>query len=265
MFSDGELVGAHNEIPVNYRVNGEDVIFCVGADVMIKKGFRNFLNLAQLVRLSEKSIQEDGIHFIFGFPNEKAYSVFNKAFKYQDIGNLKTYILPYRIGGIKPLLRFLNPLSILAAHFLTNLSRLRTNKNPTAYLIDKHRETQLNYRLKWHNGNYTVCTVNDFNFVYTIFIKDGIRTAFLIDMDQVSPTNLSAAIRHIIKMDNKNFDLILYAGNLAFHSFPLLKIPRKLEPKKIKFHGKYLGPHKADERLFNMENWNVNLLCYDLV
>jgi len=265
MFSEGELVGAHNEIPVNYQVDGEDVVFCVGADVMIKQGFRNFLNLAQLVRLSEKSIKDDGIHFIFGFPNEKAYSIFNIAFKYKDIGNLRTYILPYRIGGIKPQLKFLNPLSILAVHFLANLSRLRINTKPTIYLIDKDRETQLNYRLKWHNGNYKVYTISDFNFVYTIFVKDGIRTAFLIDMDKVSPANLSAAVRYIIKMDSKNFDLILYAGNLAFNSFPLIKIPHKFEPKKMNFHGKYIGTKKVDERLFNIENWNVNLLCYDLV
>lgn len=265
MFSDGELVGAHNEIPVNYNINGEDILFCVGADTMIKDGYRSLPNLMQLIKLCDKAIKEDGINFIFGFPNENAHSVMNRVFKYKDIGSLKTYILPYRIGGIKPVLKFLNPLSIAGANLISILSKLRTSSKPTSYLIDKDREAQAKYRLKWFGGDYKIFQLKDFAFIYRILVKDDVRTAFLIDIDKVSPVNLSAAVRHMIKIDSKNFDLIIYVGYLPFIGFPLFLVPKKFEPKKFNFHGKFLDIKKTDESFFEIKNWNVNLSCYDLV
>ena len=265
MFLDGELVGAHNEIPVHYIINGEKVIFCFGTDVMIKEGFRNFFNLAKLVSLSEKALKNDGIMFIFGFPNEKSYSVFNKAFKYRDIGCLNTYVLPYRIGGINPKFKFLNPFSIVAAKLMSSLSVLRTNKQSNSYLIDKDREAQAKYRFQWFGGKYNIVSVEDFCFVYKIILKDNIKTAFLLDLNVVNPQNLVQAIKYIIKKDSKNFDLLIYTGKLNFNAFPLIRVPKKLEPKKFKFHGKLIGSEQIDERIFSIENWNVNLLCYDLI
>jgi hypothetical protein len=265
MFAEGELVGAHNEIPVHYIINGEKVIFCFGTDVMIKEGFRNFFNLAKLVRLSEKALKDDGIMFIFGFPNEKSYSVFNKAFKYRDIGFLNTYILPYRIGGINPKLKFLNPFSIVLAKLMCYSSKFRTKKQSNSYLIDKDREEQANYRFKWFGGKYNIIHAEDFCFVYKIILKDNIKTAFLLDLNVVNPYYLAEAVKYIIKKDNKNFDLLIYTGKLNFNAFPLIRIPKKFEPKKFNFHGKFLDSNQIDERLFSIENWNVNLLCYDLI
>jgi len=265
MFSEEQLVGAFNEMPVNYIVNGIKNVFGVGADVMIKEGFRSLPNLMQLIKLCDKAIKEDGINFIFGFPNENAHSVMNRVFKYKDIGSLKTYILPYRLGGIKPKLKFLNPLSIFVAKLLSNLSYFRMKSNSIAFLIDKDREEQVNYRMKWFGGNYKICQIKDFTFVYKVFVKDDVRTAFLIDIDKVSPLNLSAAVRYIMKMDNKNFDLIMYVGYLPFNAFPLFKIPKRFEPKKFNFHGRFLDVKNTDENFFEMKNWNVNLSCYDLV
>lgn len=265
MFSDEELVGAHNVIPVNYKFNGENMVFCVGTDTMIKENFRNLANLKQLIKQSDEAIKADGVDFVFGFPNENSYAVLKRVFKYKDIGCLSTYILPYRIGGIKPALKFLNPLSILSANLLSCLSKLRTKSMPINFLIDKDRETQSKYRLKWFGGNYKVSRLTDFTFIYRIFMKDNIRTAFLIDFDKVCPINVSAAVRYIIKMDSKNFDLIIYVGFLPFNAFPLIKIPKRFEPKKFNFHGKFLDTAKVDESFFEIKNWNVNLSCYDLV
>ena len=38
---------------------------------------------------------------------------------------------------------------------------------------------------------------------------------------------------------NKNFDLTIYIGNLPFNSFPLLKVPKRFEPKKFNFIGSF--------------------------
>lgn len=265
MFSNGILVGAHNEIPVNYKINGENRLLCVGADTMIKEGFRSLPNLVKLVKLCEKAIKEDGINFIFGFPNINSHSIMNKVFKFRDIGCLKTYILPYRIGGIKSIFKFLNPLSIAGAYLISTLSHLRKNNKLTTYMIDKDREIQAKYRFKWFSGNYKICQIKDFTFIYRILTKDGVKTAFLIDIDRVCPINLAAAVRHIIKMDSKNFDLIIYVGDLPFNAFPLIKVPKIFEPKKFYFHGKFLDITDSDESFFEIKNWNVNLLCYDLV
>jgi hypothetical protein len=265
LFSDGKLVGAHNNIPMNYKFNGESLLFCLDADTMIKKEFRSLINLMQLVKNIEKTLKGDGISFAFGFPNENSHSIMKRLFKYKDIGILKTYILPYRIGGIKPKLKLLNSLSLAMANFLSFLSKLRKSNKSVFYLIDKDREAQIKYRLKWFGSDYKVCHLEACNFIYRILVYNNVRTAFLIDIDKVSPVNISLAIRQIIKNDNKNFDLIMYVGCLPFNAFPLIKIPQKLEPKKFNFYGKFLNTEKTDEKFLSLENWNVNLSCYDLV
>lgn len=264
MFHDGKLVGAHNEIPIDYLVNGEKKKFCVGTDLMIREDFRNFFNLSKLVKMNEKSINAAGIHFLFGFPNDNSYHIFNKAFNYKNISDLKTYILPYRIGGIIPRLRLLNLFSILLCRLVLQLSNFNAQKKQY-FTIDKNRLEHDKYRWKWMGGDYQICKIAELTFVYKIMTKDNVRTAFLIDLSHLNSAYFAKAIRYIVKHDKSKIDLIMYVGYLNFNAFPLFLIPAKFSPKKFHFHGKFLNENEMDECLFDIRNWNVNLSCYDLV
>jgi len=265
MYFKEELVGARNTMPMDYIVDGKKIIIGVGADFMIKEGYRSLTNLMKLIKFSEESLLENGIVFDLGLPNKNAHTILNRVFQYKDIGNLKTYVLPYRVGGIKPGLKYFNWLSILVVNVLFSFSKLRKSYKTQQFLVDKNRDKQAKYRYKWFGADYKMCQMSEFSFIYRILTKDGIRTAFLIDIDKLNPQNITTAVRYILKVDKKSIDLIMYVGYLTFNPFPLLKIPKRVEPKKFNFHGKFLDLEKHDDRFFNIENWNINLSCYDLL
>ena len=104
-----------------------------------------------------------------------------------------------------------------------------------------------------------------FQFIYKIELYNNIRTAFLIDIDIVPSYNFRKAILYIKKNECNHFDIIMFVGNLFCNSFPLLKIPTKYEPKKFNFTGKFIDKSFVDDDYFKLENWNVNLSCYDLL
>lgn len=265
LFDKEEIVGAHSLIPCHYKMGEKAILTAFSVDTMIRRGYRDFFNLKDLVELTEMEAKKAGIHFIFGFPNDNSYPVLKKGLKYSDIGKMSTYIYPYRIGGIKSGLHFLNFLSIIFCRFMEFISVLVSNKTINTFLVDKDRTLYDSYRYKWFNNSYKQITLDNFRFVYRIVLHEGIRTVFLLDMDNVSSHNILRAVSYIRKKNGKEFDLLMYVGWLPCKHLPLIKLPRKLEPKNFNFTGKFLDKENIDDRFFNIENWNVNLSCYDLI
>lgn len=262
---NGEVVGSHSLIPCHYSLDGHSFLAAFSVDTMIKKGYRDFFNLKDLVELTEQEAKKYGIRFIFGFPNDNSYPVLKKGLKYKDIGRMSTYIYPYRIGGIKADLRFFDFLSMAFCRFLEAISNFVIDKKVYKFLLDKDRTFYDSYRYQWFGGAYKIVTLYDFQFVYKITIHDGIRTAFLIDVDKISSFNIHSAVSHIRREESRNFDLLMYVGDLPCRYFPFIKLPHKFEPKKFSFTGKFLDKNDVDERFFDIKNWNVNLSCYDLI
>jgi hypothetical protein len=93
-----------------------------------------------------------------------------------------------------------------------------------------------------------------------------VRTAFIIDMDLISPRGVNGAVRHILRKHSHEIDIVLYVGRLPFRSLSVVKLPRRMEPKNFHFTGSVLDKTKVDEGLvLDINNWNVNLSCYDLL
>lgn len=265
MVDSSEIVGAHSLIPCDYLCEGSKVLVAFSVDTMIKKGYRDFFNLKDLIDLTECAAKKVGVKFIFGFPNDNSYPILKKGFKYRDIGRMNIYVYPYRIGGIKHNLSFLTPISKAFTRLLGLISVFTRKHKEIVFLWDKNRKLYDQYRYQWFCGKYKIVSLLDFNFVYRIENYEGIRTAFLTDLDKISSFNVSKAVSYIRKCDGENFDLLLYVGFLPCGNLPLVKIPRKLEPKNFNFVGKLLDKTDMDERWFDINNWNVNLSCYDLI
>jgi hypothetical protein len=267
MIDNGNIAGTHNMIPVSYRNNGEPVTWMFSADTMVRKAYRNFFNIAKLVEICESVAKKEyNIDFIFGFPNNNSYPIFSKGLGYKYIGRLNTYILPYRIGGINSKYRSLNFLSVIFSKALLYLSYLQCGKTNHYYKVDKNRNDFYNTRLKWFNGNYEIVKDKEIVFVYKTSLFDGIRTAFLIDINNVSKKNINKSIRYILSKEYKNIDAIIYVGNLPFIPLSMIKIPQKYEPKNFYLIGKYLNNDLINkEIILDINNWNINLSCYDLL
>ncbi len=267
MVEDGRIVGSHSFIPVCYIVDGREVVWMVGGDTMVKKKYRNFVDTLDMRVLSQDVARKDyGVDFVFGFPNDNNLQFDVKGLGYKEIARLNTYALPYRVGGIRRKLRWLNPLSMLFCRALVFAGRLQCSGKPTRYRIDKDRTDFAETRLKWFGGEYLHGEAAGCNFVYRIKLHEGVRTAFIIDMDAVSPRGVNGAVRHILRRHSREIDMILYVGKLPFRPLSLVKIPRRWEPKKFHFTASVLNPEGVDRSVaLDINNWNVNLSCYDLL
>ena len=102
--------------------------------------------------------------------------------------------------------------------------------------------------------------------VYRVMDYEGIKTAFLLDVYPLSKKNFDWAVRTVYKHCSTQFlDMIMYVGYLPFTPMTLIKVPEKLEPKKFHFVGTIFDYDLIDERIFDVENWEVSLGDDDLI
>lgn len=265
MKADGAVVGHNAGIPCYYKVDGKEASAICNIDTMIHPKHRGIENYYDLMKSTFDKYYAEGYDFIYGFPNDNAFPLITGIKIMKFVGNLDTYCLPFRIGGIKKNFGFLNWASILFCECWVHISSLFASKGVSSFLIEKDEETFNETRYKRMGGNYSKVSLSGLDFVYKVEDYDGIRAAFLIDVTQKSAKNFCRAAKYIWKQEKKNCDIILYVGVLSFNKTGFIKIPRKYEPKKFNFtailNTKVLG--KKD--FYDISSWDMNLSNYDLI
>lgn len=264
MKKDGKVVGHNSGIPCYYLVKGDKRLFVCNVDTMIKKQCRGIDNFFDMMINATNRYKEEGAEMLYGFPNDNSYPVLTSLGLMEDIGKLDTYCLPYRIGGIKKTLAFLNLFSKSFCRLWVMLSALGNDKQVVTFCVEKEADSYNATRYKRSDGHYSVVKLESFSFIYKIITYEGIRTAFLIDVVDKSATNFNKAVKYILDKENANFDLILYVGHLPFSGHGLIKFPKKFEPKHFNFTGVLLNGDRK-ELLFDMDSWDINLSNYDLI
>lgn len=266
IIDDNKVVGAQSYIPFLYRVKNLTRLFALSVDTMIIQNYRNFDNIYDLWSLGRDYLKKEGVSFLFGFPNDNSYLLSVKGFGDKNIGDLTTYILPYKISAVKKELSYFDFISRLFCDLLILSSKLSLNNNVEIHNVHKDRETFDNFRYKWFDGNYSIVKESDFTFVYKITSYNGIQTSFLMDVYPMSKRNFDKAVRIMYKQSHKLFDIAIYVGNLNFKPLSMIKVPKKYEPKNFHFTGKILDKSQIDKDLiFDINNWDVNLSNYDLL
>lgn len=267
-YDDGHLVAAHTAFPSFYWVGDERVKAYITGDTMVKKKYRDGLTFLDVVRNLNNYMKRNGYAFYFGFPNDHSYPVFKKVKLAKDIGRLDTYILPYRIGGIKKGLKWLNPLSMAFCKIWMLFSCVGLSNEYYLPLIRKDDLTYNPSRYKRLDGNYQHITLDDSEFYYKARVHEGVRTVFLIDVVGKSEKSFHKAIKYILRKEKENIDLLMYVGYLpnTISRIGLIKIPRKFEPKHFYMTGGVFNKSSVYEKvLFNIGNWDVNLSNYDII
>ena len=183
----------------------------------------------------------------------------------EDIGKLDIYCLPYRIGGIKGVLRPLNLVSKMFCRLWVMITSILATDNRSSFVIEKEDESYNKTRYKRGDSHYSIVKMDSFSFVYKIMTYENIRTAFLIDVIGKSSLNFNKAIRYLLTHEKNNFDLILYVGYLSFNGHGLIKVPHKFEPKHFNFTCKPLVEGIYKDLIHDIRNWDVNLSNYDLI
>ena len=175
------------------------------------------------------------------------------------------YMLPYRVGGLKPALKYLNWLSEAFAWGYVWITGLFACKKAAQYRIEKDAESFNATRYKRMDGDYQIVKSDDLEFFYKCMPFRGVRAAFLIDVTGKSAKNFNRAVRYILKHNRNEFDVILYVGSLSISNFGLIKVPEKYAPKHFHFIMKIFDKNYNNDIITDIRNWDVNLATYDVI
>ena len=257
---ENEIVGCYSCIPYMYNYYGKKLLFGLSVDTMIQEKYRGSpFTLKKLANTVYDEMKKDGISFVFGFPNDNVYLVRKKILKWKDMGELKYYILPINIGAIKSKLKGLNFLSKIYANSINKLVNSDFSTEKVTYEIEKS-----NINLFRYDDTYTLIEFRNGYMSYKLYNEDGVQTAYLIDVYPLSKKNIETAVKRIYEKEVGCIDLIIYVGNLDFKPKNLIEVPKKYEPKTVHMSGIILDNTKVDIRVFDINNWNVNLSNYDV-
>ena len=265
VYDDDRVVGHICAVPSFYWCNGEKVVFVDGVDAFILKEYRDGEIFLEQLQSYFGHMKEVGAKLMLGFPDAKVMKLYAKTKVYKKIGEMETYILPYRIGGVKPSLKFLNCVSRAFSWIFVWLTGLFASRKIHTFKIEKDAESFNATRYKRMDGDYRVVKDGELEFFYKVMPFNGVRSAFLIDVTGKSAKRFNQAVWYILKHDKKDFDIILYVGNLYFKNSGLIKVPQKFAPKQFNFIIKFFDKNYNNEMVKDIRNWDVNLATYDVI
>jgi hypothetical protein len=265
VYDDDRIIGHICAVPSYYWCNGEKVVFVDGVDAFIFKEYRDgeiFLNQLQSYF---DHMKKNGAKLMLGFPDAKVMKLYAKTKVYKKIGEMETYILPYRIGGVKPIFKPFNFISKAFAWSYVYITGLFASPQITSFKIEKDAISYNQTRYKRADGNYYVVKDGDLEFYYKCMSFKGNRAAFLIDVTGKSAKKFNQAVKYILKHNRNDFDVVLYVGNLYFRNSGLIKVPHKYAPKQFNFIIKFFDKSFDNDLVKNIRNWDVNLATYDVI
>ena len=263
MLHEKTIVGALSAVPGRYRFFGKEHIFSLSVDTMIDPKYRGSGHIITMTNLVHQGLICDGISFIFGFPNEHFYAFQKRLLQYTDIGELDYYVMPLNVGSV---VRKLKPFNVLSRGFCKLTARfcwIPDNSNAghgIAKVVDKQFERHR------YDASYSRIALGEAaECIYKIYEEEGrIRTLYIIDVVPLNAASLARAVKQICRTAVKAVDIIIYVGKLPSKPAGLWKVPDSKKPRRIRMTGKILIPDVIDNRVFEMNNWSVNISDFDV-
>lgn len=263
---NGQVVGFSSYVPSWFIYGDKKFVFVCGLDTMIDRSYRDGLVFYDVIKNAHKYMKENGVVMNYGYPNDNSYPVLIKAKLTKKIGKMHTYCLPYRVGEIKQGYSWANWISMLGCRLLVACCGLFASDKEYSFYVHKEEESYNSSRYQRYGGGYGCVRLKKGDMHYRIKEHEGVRTAFIIDVSIKSSRNYVDAIKCLLKHHSKEFDLILYPGELPFRVTGMIKLPRKVEPKNFNMTGNILDKKVLDEKIiYNIKNWDTNLSNYDLI
>lgn len=254
-----KIVGCYSSIPQQYYYYGKKLIFALSVETMIDEAYRgNPYTFKKLCYQAYNAMQEDGICFVFAFPNDNIYLLRKKILSWQDIGKLSHYVLPIQINKMP--LRMLNPPLKLLIKVINMLINKYQTQIKHSYNIEKINTSQFK-EFRYDRGFTVIELGNNAYFSYRIIKK----TAHIVDVYPLNKNNLEYAVKNIYQKCVSDINSISYIGNIEFKPINLLKrvCKNNNSTESIFMCGKILNNTMVDDRIYNLDNWSMNLSNYD--
>jgi hypothetical protein len=257
------IVGAMSAVPGRYKFFDEERIFSLSVDTMIDPEHRGGGHLLKMADLVHQGLIQDGVPFIFGFPNERFYPIQKRLLRYEDIGELDYYVLPLNIGAVVRKLRPFDGLSRSFVKWALRCCRIPRDSQ-IRYNIAKVADAQ--FEQHRYDGSYNRITLAEGAVCsYKIHEEEGgIRTLYIIDVVPLTPAFLARAVKQVFEAASGAADVIIYVGKLPSRPAGLWKVPDSRKPRRIRMTGKILIPGLVDSSVFDIKNWRVNISDFDV-
>ena len=265
VYDDAKVIGHTAGVPSYYWINGEKHLIVDSVDTFILKRYRDGQIFLDHITSYFKGLKEAGVKLLIAFPDAEVMKLYRKVKLFKHIGEMETYILPYRIGGVKPALKPFNFLSKAFSWSYVFLAGLFASNKVTSFKIEKDADSYNQTRYKRMDGNYNIVRDEDLEFFYKCMPFKGVRAAFIIDVTGKSALHFNRAVKYILKHNKNDFDVILYVGNLYFANSGLIKVPHNFAPKQFNFTIKFFDKNFNNNVVKDIRNWDVNLATYDVI
>lgn len=266
LYKNDKIVGSFTILPRNYFVHGEKKLIGIGCDAFIIEKHRKDPHF--LKKMSESvfsKISEFNINCFISLPTlSTPYKYWKILGKWRDIGVLDYYLFPVNVGKLVFKKSIFKYLSFIAAYIISYLFKLiytNSKKLSIKKIYIEMNEISKKERFFLDSYKYVILSNNDWA-CYRIVEEKGFKIAYIIYINKKSNKNISSIIFKIISNTGLKIDMILYIGNLKNKPFNLIKIPKKLYPRKANFIG--ICKEENELEIFDFDSWDVSLADFDI-
>ena len=265
----GELMAFNSFTPMRYE---NDMNVLVSGSTFVRNKFRkNVMLMALMFNTLRERVVLDGFDFHVGVPNHNSLRYTMKINKEKLIDDLSYYVLPVSLSRTlgKHLPDFVDRLwrIMLGLHLFLNKvssSLFNTKEKKRRFSCDVSEEC---YEARFNNPAYSRVKIGDTRFAYRVYHEDGKQVAYLMDCRDnglKSYKSLVKACCHICS--HEKVDAILYVGFMHLKQCLLVKLPRKMVPKRLPLVYYILNDH--DDAKYNgievADNWCFSLMSFDV-
>lgn len=261
----GDVVGGCSVIPCIYNRRKNVFLNGLVVDVFIREIYRiDPLMLRRMYNELKKRLKEKGMVAVMAVPNSTAYPYWKNVVKWKEIGKLDYWMLPVRLGNILKKCRGLNTFSILCVYcyyyFSVIFSWFNSKAGDYVYSLEKQDQ----FSLHRYDNDYVVYNRNGIFFAYRIVDEEGVKTAYLINAVQNDKRSVKAFRLALKDMLRQDIDLILYVGKMGFPQTLFIKVPEKLEPKRLPLMFDLISDDPLYKDMCNINLWDFGLMNYDV-
>lgn len=266
---NGELMAFNTFTPMRYE-NGLNVV--VSGSTFVRKKFRkNVMLMAMMFNGLRKRVAEDGFDIQVGVPNHNSVKYALKINKERLIDDLSYYVLPISLSKTigRSLPRIIDASWRCALHLHVAFNGVFSS------LFDSKEEKRLfscdvgdeSFNKRFGSPEYKKVNLGTTRFSYRIYQEEGKLVAYLMDCRKngmKSYRSLVQACRYIMRKES--VDAILYVGFMHLMQGLLLKLPKKMVPKRLPLVYFLLNDREREkfQGIADSKNWSFSLMSFDV-
>ena len=268
-----KIAGYNSIIPMKYLLNKdkEVIVGLSGGTYVLKEYRKDIFIFYDMIKELKDYCRTQGYFMTLGVSNENSYKYAIKFNGDKLAGFLPYYILP------------VNPFKIIRKqkfHFIDYLFRpivwlyLMLNLIVSYVFSSKEGRSLLElkidddfYNKRFNNPRCKKYKTSKYHSYYSNVDESGVKTAYIFDFRENGKRTSKALIKTILYiLLNHKIDIIIFAGNLNFLQFSLIKLPSKYEPQKLPLTYTLLQKNNCnfEKKSIDLKDINFGLMNFDV-